>query len=164
MREIANQEITKLESGRIRVKSINTEPSLTQQQFKTECDINNIMRRFAQTGEITHLNRRRGSFQDLSEIGESYQEMLSTVKMAQDAFMELDPKIRDRFKNDPGNLLAFISDEKNKEEAIKLGLIEKTNNTQNQIQNQNNPTNQNQNQNIQNPSQSPPPQNATPNA
>lgn len=160
MRAIVNQIITKdPSSGRIRVRSQNNEPSLTQQHFKAECDINNIIKRFAQTGEITHLNKRKGSFQDLSNIGESYQEMLDTVQKAQDAFMELDPIIRDRFRNDPGNLLAFISNPQNREEAIKLGLIEKP-------KNQNETQNEKQQQNIQNPPHNSPPlaTPATPNA
>jgi len=156
-----DQEISVCPStGRRRVKSINKQVSLTEQQFKSECDINNILRRYAKTGELSHVNRRRGSFQDFSEITD-YQEMLHTVQRAQSAFMELDPVIRDRFRNDPAELIKFLQDPKNREEAVKLNLINpKTSNHDEQKQKTNDESKIKQ----QPTSTNNPPQNAAPNA
>jgi phage internal scaffolding protein len=54
----------------------------------------------------------------------SHQEAMSLVMAAEDHFMQLPSNIRSRFNNDPGQLLNFLGEASNREEAIKLGLIE----------------------------------------
>lgn len=110
-------------TGRMVVETINLEPTLTQQQFKDDCDINNIVAKFSNTGEFKHLTKKTGVYADFSEIRD-YQEMLETVKYGQEAFASLPAKTRARFANNPGELLSFIQDPKNKDEAIAIGLID----------------------------------------
>ena len=101
------------------------EPSLAQQHFRDECDINNIMDRYARTGVLGDVTAtRQPSFGDFSADFD-YQIALNQLIDAQDMFASLPARLRDRFANDPSKLLAFVSDEANREEAIKLGLIEK---------------------------------------
>lgn len=104
------------------VSTINTEPSLTQQQYKDECDVNNIMKKYKATGLVSHLNKKIGKYADMSSV-KDYQTMLDTVIEAQQAFDSLDAELRYRFRNDPGELISFLADEKNYEEALKLGLV-----------------------------------------
>lgn len=111
-------------TGRRKVVTINTEPTKTQQQFAAECDVNNIMKKYLQTGEIHHINRKTGVYADLSMITD-YQDMLDTVLHAQSAFKELPAEVRKEFDNNPQKLIDFLGDEKNREKAIKLGLINK---------------------------------------
>lgn len=111
-------------TGRTVVETINTEPSLTQQQFKDECDINNIMKKYATTGQFTHVTGKQGMYGDFSSI-KDYHTMVQTVLYAQEAFSTLPAEMRARFKNDPGMLLDFLQDSKNYDEALKLGLINK---------------------------------------
>lgn len=111
------------ETGRVHVATINKDPSLTQQQFKDECDINNIIKKYETTGEFTHLTRKQGQYADFSNITD-YQTMLETVKYADEAFAALPAQMRLRFKNNPGDLLNFLQDKNNYDEAVKLGLIE----------------------------------------
>lgn len=119
-----HQEITHdKKTGRVRVRTINTEPTMTQQQFKEECDINNIVKKHANSGQITHLNPKRGAFHDFSQLTD-YQQMLDTVLSAQDAFQTLPADVRIKFRNDPAQLLQFLQDDKNYDEAIKLGLLD----------------------------------------
>lgn len=115
--------IEKLENGRVRVHESFPNPSLTQQHFKDECDINNIIKKYKTDGEFTHLNRKKGVYADLSSATD-YHEAMNTVIKAQDAFATLPSQTRSRFENDPSQLLAFINDEANYEEAIKLGLMD----------------------------------------
>ena len=42
---------------------------------------------------------------------------------ADDAFMALPAAVRERFNNDPAELVDFVSDVNNRSEAIDLGLI-----------------------------------------
>nr|QJB18940.1 MAG: internal scaffolding protein [Microvirus sp.] len=98
------------------------EPSLAQQQFKDECDINNILRQFNVTGLLPEspLSPRYGDFTGIVD----YHSALNAVMAAEDGFMSLPANIRDRFQNDPAQLIDFLSDEKNKQEAIKLGIVD----------------------------------------
>jgi phage internal scaffolding protein len=98
------------------------EPTLAQQHFKDECDINNILRQFNVTGMLPEapLSPRYGDFTGIVD----YHSALNAVIAAEDGFMELPAQIRARFQNDPENLINFLNDESNKDEAIKLGLID----------------------------------------
>jgi len=99
------------------------EPSLAQQHFKEECDINTILERFNITGMLPQspLSPRYGDF---SGIGD-YHTALNRVIAAQDEFDGLPAQIRARFDNDPAKLIEFLNDEVNRPEAEKLGIIEK---------------------------------------
>lgn len=121
---VSEQKPTVLErSERVRVQTINTEPTMTQQQFKDECDINNIMKKFGNDPvAFQALTRPGGQYADFSHITD-YQGMLDTVLEAQHAFESLPAPTRARFRNDPGNLLSFLQDEKNRDEAVSLGLL-----------------------------------------
>lgn len=94
----------------------------TKQSFKDECDINNIMRRFELTGEISHLGARTPIFGDFPDM--DFAQAMAVVTMARERFSELPAAVRDRFANDPGRLLAFLEDPSNREEAVKLGLVQ----------------------------------------
>lgn len=104
------------------IGTVFTEPSLTQKQFEGECDINRIMKKYHATGMINHLARNPGRYADLSEI-KDYAGALQTVIKAEESFMTLPSEIRFRFQNNPQNLLNFLADEKNRDEAIRLGII-----------------------------------------
>lgn len=118
------QEVYTRPNGTKGVRTINADPTLTQQQFREECDINNIIKKHTRTGELTHVSQKLGSYLDVSEITD-YQSMLQSVQNAQDAFMALPASTRARFRNDPGELLAFIQNDSNYDEAVSLGLIDK---------------------------------------
>jgi len=126
LREIryADKIMIKRPDGSVRVASVNEEPSKTQQQFKDECDVNNIVKKYETTGEWLHLTRRQGVYADVSEI-KDYHQSLDKVQRANDAFMALPAEMRLRFQNDPGRLLEFLADPKNHSEGVKLGLYEK---------------------------------------
>lgn len=99
-----------------------TGPSRTKQSFKDECDINTIMRRYQSTGILPDLmNQKNPQFLDVTGI--DYQEAMQTVAEAHSLFQELPSRIRNRFKNDPAEFLAFTSDEKNRQELAEMGLL-----------------------------------------
>lgn len=97
--------------------------SRTKQSFKDESDINNIMRRYAKTGQLPDLIRRDPQYGDFSEATE-YQEALNLVIRAQAQFEALDARVRDRFGNDPARFLEFVQNGENAEEMVKLGLMD----------------------------------------
>lgn len=98
------------------------DPTRTQQHFRDEVDINTIVERFGLTGELPS-DVRVPVNGDFTEAVTDYQTALNLVIQADDAFMQLPAAVRERFANDPGRLVEFVSDDANREEARKLGLL-----------------------------------------
>nr|QJB20819.1 MAG: internal scaffolding protein [Microvirus sp.] len=98
------------------------DPSLTKQSFADECDFNAVMGRWERTGTIEHVNTAIPQFSDVSALPD-YQAALNTVIAANAAFEALPSGLRERFSNDPAQLVAFLENADNKAEAVKLGLI-----------------------------------------
>lgn len=98
-----------------------TGESMTQQQFKSECDVNNILAKYKRTGMLSHIQKHQGNFGDFSSI-EDYQTSLGKLMQAQQSFESLPSELRAKFDNDPAQLVSFLSDKKNDAEAVKLGL------------------------------------------
>lgn len=96
----------------------------TRKSDALHTDINKIMKQYKDHGIIPNTNGNLGFYADISEMGD-FQQCLEKTRVVQNAFMQLDPYVRRRFGDDPANLLDFLSDPNNKDEAIKLGLIEK---------------------------------------
>lgn len=96
------------------------EKTLTQQQFKDEVDVNEILRKFNITGQLPD-NFTPPQYGDFTGI-DDFQSAMNAVISAQNSFMELPANVRDFFANDPQRLLEFISNPENAEQAFKLGL------------------------------------------
>lgn len=94
-----------------------------QQHFAEEVDINTIVKRFGLTGELPESFRApvSGDFTDVVD----YKTAMDAVRAADSAFMELPGELRAHFDNDPQKLVAFVSDAKNRDKAIELGLVPK---------------------------------------
>lgn len=99
-------------------------PTMAKQSFKDECNINTIMAKYQNTGLIDHVAKVQGAYGDFTSV-QDYQLSLNQVIAAQDAFDELPSAVRKRFANNPSELMAFLSDKENHDEAVKLGLIPK---------------------------------------
>jgi len=99
------------------------EPTLAQQHFKEECDINTILYKFNVTGLLPEapLSPRYGDFTGIGD----YHTALNRVIAAQDEFDALPAQIRARFENDPAKLIEFLDDDANRPEAEELGLVGK---------------------------------------
>lgn len=94
--------------------------SRTQQQFKEECDINVILDRFGMTGQlpVPTVQPMEGDF---TEIGD-YQSALEAVRRANENFMTLPSKVRERFEQDPRKFVDFCINPANIEAVRALGL------------------------------------------
>ena len=100
------------------------EPSMAQQHFKDECDVNNILRKYETTGLITHVANGMPSYGDFSSVPD-YQHAQNLLIEAQEYFDALPASLRKRFDNDPFVMLQFLEDPDNREEAENLGLVNK---------------------------------------
>lgn len=96
----------------------------TRQEFKDECDISLIMKRFDATGVMPQPWKSApvASWGDFASVPE-YLEAQQLLINAREAFASLSATVRERFRNDPAQLLAFVADKANKDEATRLGLV-----------------------------------------
>lgn len=109
---------------RIRVAVEPGEPGKVEQAHKDACNVNTIVAKAHRTGLMPFANALAtyGDFLD----DDDYQSAMEKIKKADTAFLTLHPSLRAKFDNDPGKLLQFLSDSANKEAAIDLGLLPKT--------------------------------------
>lgn len=96
------------------------EPTLTQQSFKDECDINVILERFGITGELPS-NVRTPLNEDFVGITD-YHQAVNLLKEADAAFMQMPANVRARFNNDAGEFIEWAEKKENLKEARELGL------------------------------------------
>lgn len=95
--------------------------NMTQQQFQAECDINQIAARLS-SGQPVRIPPNSAVYGDFADAPD-FQAAQNLILRAKEQFMALPANVRERFKNDPAQLLAFVHDPKNLEEAHDLGLL-----------------------------------------
>jgi len=95
--------------------------SKAQQHMKDECDINVIVERFGVTGRVP-VTQFEPSYGDFSSVGD-YHTALNKINATKEQFMTLPAKVRAKFDHDPYQLVNFLMDEANRNEAVELGLI-----------------------------------------
>lgn len=96
------------------------EPSLTEQIYKDECDIDFIIKNFVKTGELPQSTM---SFVDCTTV-QDFQDAQYLVAECKSNFEQLPAVERDRFKT-VENYLSFISDPKNLKESYEKGYIDR---------------------------------------
>ena len=96
--------------------------SRTQQNFKKECDINNIMAGYERTGLMSHVARFQGQYGDVTGAVD-YHSAQNAVIQETEMFMTLPAAVRSKFANDPGAFLQFVEDPANEAEMRELGLL-----------------------------------------
>lgn len=92
--------------------------SMTQQHFKDECDINNILKSYR--GKVP-ASEEPAFFMDCT-----VKDLQSAYEIAEDIgvrFDSLDSEVRARFNNNPLELLEFVHNADNQTAAIELGLL-----------------------------------------
>ncbi len=109
--------------GRKRVRKSCGKKSMTEQSHRDACDVNNVMRQYGQTGVLPQGSARMGEFIDCSTV-DDYKASVDLVMETSAMFSDLPAELRARFANNPIELLAFVADPENTDEAIELGLCE----------------------------------------
>lgn len=95
-------------------------PSMTQQQFAEECDINTIVKRFGLDYKPEGI--RAPQYGDFTGIN-SFQQAVNQIALANEAFDELHAEVRARFNNNPGEFVDFALKEENREQLEKWGMV-----------------------------------------
>nr|QJB20090.1 MAG: internal scaffolding protein [Microvirus sp.] len=98
-----------------------SQPTMTKQSLAHDADINVIMAK-AQRGMLIPGRSKQPQFGDFTAVPE-FQDALNIVREAEKSFSELPAALRDRFHNNPAEMLTFLADVNNRAEAVRLGLI-----------------------------------------
>nr|QJB20826.1 MAG: internal scaffolding protein [Microvirus sp.] len=107
---------------------LDYETRLTQQQFKDDCDLNIIMKRYNEKGLLPDYIAQDPTYADFT-TAPAFHEAVEIVARAQEQFDLLPSSTRARFENDPAKFLEFVNDPKNDEDLIKMGLATKPSTT-----------------------------------
>ncbi|WP_445779306.1 hypothetical protein [Shewanella sp.] len=122
----------------IRVQIDCSGDSLTKQSFAQECDVNWIVSRYMSNPNSDYSQRlangQVGQYGDFSNVP-NYREALDTVRVGEESFMRLPPKLRTRFSNDAGIFMDFVSDPSNRAEMRTLGLLKPQKPVENEAKN-----------------------------
>lgn len=106
--------------SRKRVFSPAGSKSMTDQQYKDECSIDAIIKKYGIMGQP--VPQPFGTGGDVSELGD-FASVMQKVAVAREQFMDLPSEIRARFGHSPEAFYNWLADSKNTEEAVKLGLL-----------------------------------------
>lgn len=91
-----------------------------KQEFKDACNIVNVVRAYKGGQVVSGLRQPlQGDFTKPLDI----RDVVTAGQRLKDAFMSHPAELRKRFGNDPGEMAAFVMDPKNRDEALKLGLL-----------------------------------------
>lgn len=95
--------------------------SLTIQSAEEEANINTIVRRFGITGQLPQDLQmpQSGDFTNVPD----FHTAMNLIRTTQTEFLKVPPEVRARFGNDPAAFMAFIEDDRNRDEAARLGLL-----------------------------------------
>lgn len=106
---------------------IDSREDKTQQKFENESNINTIMSKYNNNVDILNASLRMqgatrqpqyGDFTNIPDFMTANQMIID----ANNAFMQLPAKLREKFANDPSKLISWLENPDNNDEAIKLGL------------------------------------------
>lgn len=126
-------------------------PSLTQQEFKESCDINNILAKFAVQARALGVEpsqlmpQDQGTYGDFSQL-DDFQTAQNKIAFLNDQFSNLPSHVRRKFGDDLNNFISAISDPSRIDELGELGVWNKESflefkRQRAQLLEQNNPTN-----------------------
>ncbi len=123
--EVAEKSVIKVRSQyspRVRV-ALYCDPASgnTQQQFREEVNINNIVKKYHDTGMIQQMANSQGSYGYATS--QSFTEAMHIVANARSEFERLPSSVRSHFENDTSKFLDAVQDPERKKEFIELGLV-----------------------------------------
>ena len=93
-----------------------------KQEFKEECDINMILKKFQRTEAISHWHEFHGAYGDAT--ANDFMAAMVIVTEAQQMFDALPSELRNRFNHSPAEFLDFVQDPANADKMHELGLTD----------------------------------------
>jgi hypothetical protein len=97
------------------------EEDMAQQQYRTDVDINELVKRFGLTGDLP-ISRQLAEYGDFSEVTDFHTAM-NQLRRGEEAFLELPVLVREKFGHDMAKFYDWLSTSDNIKEAVDLGLL-----------------------------------------
>lgn len=97
------------------------DPSRTRSEFKNECDVNALMKRYQKTGMFPQPVGRVPRYLDLTDVPDFHTAMQFMVE-AEASFMSLPAAVRKEFDNSPQDFVAFAEKAENLPKLREWGL------------------------------------------
>ena len=114
------------------VLHMNGDKGRTRQEFKKQCDVNEIVKQFMETGDPTPFIIDDQAPALPEEVtGLDYQDAMNQIAAANSMFEELPSALRNMFDNDPGKYVDYVTavdangNLTNLEEMYELGMAVK---------------------------------------
>lgn len=107
--------------SRVRTYAASGGEAITQQHMKDDCDINIIIKRHAETGNISHLNPKSPLYMDCTGVRD-LQGAIRLVEEAEDNFATLPSAVRKACQNDPVAFIEMLYTEAGTAELSEAGL------------------------------------------
>lgn len=108
----------------------SSKPSLTQQEFKESCDINNILAKFSVQAQALGLEpsqlmpQDQGTYGDFSNL-DDFQTAQNKIAFLNDQFSNLPSDVRRKFGDNLNNFISALSDPNRIDELGELGVWNK---------------------------------------
>lgn len=108
----------------------SSKPSLTQQEFKESCDINNILSKFSVQAQALGVDpsllmpQDQGTYGDFSNL-DDFQTAQNKIAFLSDQFSNLPSDVRRKFGDDLNTFISAISDPSRIDELGELGVWNK---------------------------------------
>ena len=108
----------------------SSKPSLTQQEFKESCDINNILAKFSVQAQALGVDpsllmpQDQGTYGDFSNL-DDFQTAQNKIAFLNDQFSNLPSDVRRKFGDDLNTFIGAISDPSRVDELGDLGVWNK---------------------------------------
>lgn len=107
----------------VRVLSLPKGEDRTQQHFREEVNINQIIAKYQKTNILTHVTKNRVRFGEFLELAD-HAVNLDKVAKAQQSFDQLPSQLRNQFNNSIEGFFSFIQKPENKDQCIKWGIFD----------------------------------------
>lgn len=108
----------------------SSKPSLTQQEFKESCDINNILAKFSVQAQALGVDpsqlmpQDQGTYGDFSNL-DDFQTAQNKIAFLNDQFSNLPSNVRRKFGDDLNTFISAVSDPSRIDELGELGVWNK---------------------------------------
>lgn len=106
------------------VKKIFNLPSRTKQEFKSDCDVNEIIRRFTKHGTLPNTPATPPRFVDAANLPDLQGAMAIMIE-AEKSFMALPAQVRKEFDNSPMAFVEYATKPENLDKLREWGIAPK---------------------------------------
>lgn len=106
---------------RKRVITAFQDDGMTQQHFKDECDINNLIAKYIRGDDMSRYQRTAQYLGEDFPTSMSLTDAENIIRKADNAFYALPAQDRDFFENDPNNFITYMEKPEFIEDSIKRG-------------------------------------------